>query len=568
MKKARRHMAWTAIGRVIDRLKPVDKAVRGTVNKPPGRNEKRTKMPNISKTGIQVTTFGNVGNEVGMSSQWKLNGISIDTDADGLPDGWMDGWVYRSSPLDPSQERTYQNTMDLANIEMKYDAARWMDGGNPDNMLQVYEGEDLDCNGAVAESGAWNFMNDTKERTPNFKETDSTMEDSEPAANQIPDGIPDGYEVWYSSMMEPVRKLNGDLFFSPLTNDTYKDDDLIEDTLYQPQNGETLGPTFFGPEGSVIALAQRVYFGANSVFGGSADISKITRIQAQLNMSKATNLKLTLEIWDYRLDYISYDPESPPSFDVKPLAEGITCMGSSDGWYSFNVPNNVFTGNPGGNAVFYIVLRHLPGNPMDIGWYHHTPPQYSIGFSSLYQGITGLWHRDETDLLYNIKLIVPDANGGDKAPFIAEYIAGTNPKDPNSDYICTATLDRRGAVNDYLMDGYEMGWDCNELFAGTYPDPVGGVIFRTTVPDGAISGGSYTGAQSDKIWYDPDGNGSSSWETVEYIGGGLVTDPPSADESLFAENILIFTLEDGTEIYERPDCGLAAFSNATLLPSH
>jgi hypothetical protein len=245
----------------------------------------------------------------------------IDSDADGLPDGWMDGWVYRSSPLDPSQERTYQNTMDLANIEMKYDAARWMDGGNPDNMLQVYEGEDLDCNGAVAESGAWNFMNDTKERTPNFKETDSTMEDSEPAASQIPDGIPDGYEVWYSSMMEPVRKLNGDLFFSPLTNDTYKDDDLIEDTLYEPQNGETLGPTFFGPEGSVIALAQRVYFGANSVFGGSADISKITRIQVQLNMSRATNLKLTMEIWDYRLDYISYDPES-----LSTALENVTIM--------------------------------------------------------------------------------------------------------------------------------------------------------------------------------------------------------------------------------------------------
>jgi len=39
MTKAKSRVARTASGRVIDHLKPVDKAVFGTVSKPPGRNE-------------------------------------------------------------------------------------------------------------------------------------------------------------------------------------------------------------------------------------------------------------------------------------------------------------------------------------------------------------------------------------------------------------------------------------------------------------------------------------------------------------------------------------------------
>jgi hypothetical protein len=39
MTKAKSRVAWTAGGRVINRLEPVDKAVSGTVSKPPGRNE-------------------------------------------------------------------------------------------------------------------------------------------------------------------------------------------------------------------------------------------------------------------------------------------------------------------------------------------------------------------------------------------------------------------------------------------------------------------------------------------------------------------------------------------------
>ena len=39
MTRAKSRVAWTASARVIDRLKPVDKAVVRTVSKPPGRNE-------------------------------------------------------------------------------------------------------------------------------------------------------------------------------------------------------------------------------------------------------------------------------------------------------------------------------------------------------------------------------------------------------------------------------------------------------------------------------------------------------------------------------------------------
>jgi hypothetical protein len=55
MTKAESRVARTAGGRVIDRLKPVDKAVSGTVSKQPGRNDSERKGSLvISETGSRA----------------------------------------------------------------------------------------------------------------------------------------------------------------------------------------------------------------------------------------------------------------------------------------------------------------------------------------------------------------------------------------------------------------------------------------------------------------------------------------------------------------------------------
>jgi hypothetical protein len=85
----------------------------------------------------------------------------------------------------------------------------------------------------------------------------------------------------------------------------------------------------FGPDISFIAIAQRVNFGAGSVFGNATDIPTLKQIQVQLNMSRATNLMATLEIWDNRLDSVN---NSVPDSTLKPLCKPIPFKGTSDGW--------------------------------------------------------------------------------------------------------------------------------------------------------------------------------------------------------------------------------------------
>jgi len=77
---------------------------------------------------------------------------AYDTDNDGLPDGWVDGWVY-----------------DARNNTWKRDITK------ADSLLQSWEGEDLNLNGRV----------DAGETSPNNPDNDS-------------DGLPDGFESWYS----------------------------------------------------------------------------------------------------------------------------------------------------------------------------------------------------------------------------------------------------------------------------------------------------------------------------------------------------------------------------------
>ena len=74
-----------------------------------------------------------------------------DTDNDGLPDGWIDGWSYEM----------HGNYWGINYSRM-------------DGVKQAWEGEDLNCNGAV----------DTGETDPNSNDTDG-------------DGLSDGWEAWY-----------------------------------------------------------------------------------------------------------------------------------------------------------------------------------------------------------------------------------------------------------------------------------------------------------------------------------------------------------------------------------
>ncbi|MFH0961098.1 MAG: hypothetical protein V1820_00250 [archaeon] len=90
------------------------------------------------------------------SSYWdvdpatKTNQNDFDSDNDGLPDGWVDGWFY--------DERNRTWTWNISEI---------------DGLVQIWEGEDWGLNGKI----------DGGESDPNKADTDG-------------DGLPDGWEIW------------------------------------------------------------------------------------------------------------------------------------------------------------------------------------------------------------------------------------------------------------------------------------------------------------------------------------------------------------------------------------
>jgi hypothetical protein len=74
-----------------------------------------------------------------------------DSDRDGLPDGFVDGWIYQTTNVNRSTAlRLDSQNNRFAQVDsFRYDIRRWAPRGEVDSLFQVWEFEDFNGNGLV-----------------------------------------------------------------------------------------------------------------------------------------------------------------------------------------------------------------------------------------------------------------------------------------------------------------------------------------------------------------------------------------------------------------------------------
>jgi hypothetical protein len=82
--------------------------------------------------------------------------LNPDSDYDGLPDGWRDGWTYNPAQTPPEGQRTTNlNNMRYGGLNYwRYNECAWgLYVDKLDNKVQIYEGEDLNGDGKAEHDG-------------------------------------------------------------------------------------------------------------------------------------------------------------------------------------------------------------------------------------------------------------------------------------------------------------------------------------------------------------------------------------------------------------------------------
>lgn len=423
-----------------------------------------------------------------------------DTDGDGIPDGWIDGWTYQPNSLDPSAVKSYQRTTNLFKDVnyYRYDQTAWKFGGVMDCLVQIWEGEDLNLDGARGTNMSnWGFDGITYERLATTAgETDSNNPDTDS------DGLPEGYEVWYSHF-EPCTISDAGTPLDP-TDDIYFLDPTKDDARFDKDissTGEELynlsaGNNWLMLNGAAVqALAQKIKVPTPVLYN-------ISKISVHLNTMAAP--KARMEIWS--------------DWNAKPFA----CMATVDsyemngeGWCIFDVPDAVFhTSNLFGQPLngFYIVMRWTT---QDYKW------KYLLGGGlpgdTFVQQASGNWMQTGDAFDY---ILYKDVYAGDNLTNLEEYIVGTNPKNRNTDKTMAWGAD------DGLSDGEEVGYRSEETggitvahqgFEGLFP------------PDGWSSNSPYQGTPWVQTTYYPFSGAFSAvcqpGETYEYQQEFLITEP-------------------------------------------
>jgi hypothetical protein len=468
-----------------------------------------------------------------------------DTDDDGLPDGWLDGWIYQSGIVDSGESLSYQNLLQYEDIYYwRYDQSKWEQSGEVDLMVQIYEGEDLNLDGHCNSYGSisdWSFYSDTFEPQNHIdpitgrlimnSETNPATEDSDfDGTSVVGDGLPDGYEVWYSHI-DPIRRyeyvLNGNqewvsgeyfYFLNPVCPfDAYNDTDMNRLEYYSEKN-PTPTTNWVELDGTTnVAIAQRItlerlgwldWFGTDEeedYFGFTPNLYPLTRVEVELDLTQNSDTHITLEIWD------DHEPGQSPGTTIKPkqLLYSTSTNGNDDGWYAFDIPSDIITftnkfdwdsddkddmyymDNQFADKTedYFIVVRYMQPDATSSNNYN-----FEWAVSSTSQSDDECWKQSSgssewTALSGNqLKYIVSgyDFNSevGDNLCSLHEFVVATNPKLKNTDEIKLGP----DYHNDGLDDGTEVGWDSSDtplqhpyanLFPGaTYPNPEGGVIFR------------------------------------------------------------------------------------------
>lgn len=483
--------------------------------------------------------------------QYTTDPKNPDTDDDGLPDGWLDGWEYLStqSPLSPEYWR--------------YDPDFWGFNGEIDNMVQIYEGEDHNLdgsqNGLISQ---WSFDPFTYERTlgsgetkPNFGEVDSDA-----------DGIPDGYEVWYSHI-DPIKDDSNNYFIDPINFDSHKD--------AESNDREMNSGSFGGDNDFFITESANVYSRAQKIeLQGGETYDDIIKIAVQLDIPEEEDLSELpkMEIW------------WGDDFDNDNIKEPITCLeiietytkSPEDNWYVYNVPDGTFDFNNNYVPALYIVMTCFltVDDNTDIIEYIYSwkgfedmmnPPDPERSYRYILD-INEEYVWESTDYLtLNYKLYENDEDGsgndiyGDELINYYEYIYGTNPKNSNTDH----TIGLGISVDDQLKDGAEVGLDPGEVInfptnpgSVQVPCPIGGTIFRTNVDNGVLKFNSNWGNPDDWIEFDGDGE-ETAISAYRYNYHDNLVDPIVETGSIFAgastNNQKLLTLEDKSSIWLSAD---------------
>ncbi|MEA3557710.1 MAG: hypothetical protein U9R75_00480, partial [Candidatus Thermoplasmatota archaeon] len=310
-----------------------------------------------------------------------------DTDNDGLPDGWIDGWYYGDEVFPRLFRKSYDNFWDrYDNLDYwEYQSSKWGRKMDPDNIRQVYEGEDMNLDGRTEPYDAvWSFDPYTFE-VAGVGETNSTLSDTDS------DSIEDGYEVWYSHIWPYFLYRDGTVEgLDPTVDDDEKDIDGVDilwdvglmegeinvttsnyDNQYDDRG--TFDHDFWNylqtglDPSEVHGFAQRLDIKAGDLF--DADYIEI----------KAELYETTIiEIWEGNdAGYFNADPKTV--YPKRPVFElTLPPTSSDDGWIKIPLSGN-FDYSQGisldhnKHPVYFLVLRNEYMDPLDApGFVWHT----------------------------------------------------------------------------------------------------------------------------------------------------------------------------------------------------
>ena len=171
--------------------------------------------------------------------------VLVDSDGDGIPDGWIDGWEYVGRLADEEMSRGVDGSgtgtlLALSTIGA-YNASRWMPGEIRNGLIAIEEGEDWDLDGSTDGStfstgcGGWTVVPYWHLACGGVTQLDPSSADSDydpVAAAPRPDGMPDGYEVltsiWWADHLGSTAN-------------------ALDPTKYDPQTDFDLAPPAFHP---------------------------------------------------------------------------------------------------------------------------------------------------------------------------------------------------------------------------------------------------------------------------------------------------------------------------------
>ncbi len=482
----------------------------------------------------------------GASTVYTTDPLNRDTDGDGLPDGWIDGWTYKELKYNEIDASTYEATNRYGQMSCSpYSEDRWGPTGEVDRKCQVYEGEDFNLDGAVDDEpylSTWGFLEETKEidRGPISGYNPQKFDETSPYfADSDDDNMPDGYEVWMSTQ-EPYRS-GGSYLINPTDgSDGIDDIDVkfvaLEGKGFDPGQGPACHLIESKEPGNVIARGVRI---------GIEEGDEISKVSIQLLVGQTTYVHF--RIYDeYTLDHHS------DSYMNRPVWSTVI-VGDRNGWYTIDVDDSVLVYDESRDVnditYYYITV-----------WYYLDPNDY-IAWLGSGQG-TGSHYRWRIDNFGNT--IFEECQAGNLAyqlygyedesdglTNLEEYIVGTKLKNSQTDAVDIGV----DVIDDALTDGDETLW-WPETTDPSYKGR-GGIIFRTNIPNGALSYDEYETFPSPTIDYDGNGVGNAlpayRYSPDTSLLANPVVNPDLDFEGFNPENIFLFELEDGTTFYLSPE---------------